>query len=187
MLWQDPRIWLYFLSALTGVIMVVGGIWLIYKEKIYIDAESKQPIEISTPIGGFKNNYPALTLFALGFFPLIYPIYTINNLSTYAPVQKVRIKGVVDAHSYPALVYASVDQDARTGKGDFEILVPFVGTEQKDYKMLLVVNGQVLGEESAHRIDGGDIEVNFKPVIAEDSPYEPVLAPVPAGYEGVQP
>lgn len=116
---QDPRIWLYFVSSLTGVIMVIGGIWLIYKEKIYLDAESKQPIEISTPIGGFKNNYPALTLFALGFFPLIYPIYTINNLSDYARVETVRIKGLVDAHTYPVLIYASVDQDARTAKGDF--------------------------------------------------------------------
>lgn len=185
---EDPRIYLYFLSAFTGVIMVVGGIWLIYKEKIYIDAESKQPIEISTPLGGFKNNYPALTLFALGFFPLIYPIYTINNLSTYAPVETVRIKGLVDAHTYPALVYASVDQDARNAKGDFEIRVPFVGTNQKDYKVLLVVNGQVLGEESARRSpDGQEIEVHFKPVIAEESPYRPQLADVPADYDGGQP
>ncbi|MCC7242689.1 MAG: hypothetical protein IT180_12240 [Acidobacteria bacterium] len=185
---QDPRIWLYFLSALTGMIMVVGGIWLIYKEKIYIDSESKQPIEISTPIGGFKNNYPALTLFALGFFPLIYPIYTINNLSTYAPVETVRIKGLVDAHSYPALIYASVDQDARNAKGDFEIRVPFIGANQKDYKVLLVVNGQVLGEESARRSDDGrEIEVHFKQVVAEASPYQPDLAPVPADYGGGRP
>jgi len=184
---SDPRIWLYFLSALTGMIMVVGGIWLIYKEKIYIDAESKQPIEISTPIGGFKNNYPALTLFALGFFPLIYPIYTINNLSTYAPVQTVRIKGLVDAHSYPALIYASIDQDARNAKGDFEIRVPLVGTNQKDLKMLLVVNGQVLGEESARPSgDGDEVEVNFKPIVIEDSPYRPQLEAVPSDY-GAQP
>lgn len=185
---EDPRIWLYFVSALTGVFMVVGGIWLIYKEKIYIDAESKQPIEISTPIGGFKNNYPALTLFALGFFPLIYPLYTINNLSDYARVETVRIKGPVDAHMYPVLIYASVDQDARTAKGDFEIRVPFVGRNQKDYKVLLVVNGQVLGEESARRTtDGDEIEVHFKPVVAEASPYQPVVAPVSADYLGGQP
>ncbi len=185
---EDPRIWLYFVSSLTGVFMVVGGIWLIYKEKIYLDAESKQPIEISTPIGGFKNNYPALTLFALGFFPLIYPIYTINNLSDYARVETVRIKGLVDAHAYPVLIYASVDQDARTAKGDFELRVPFIGKNQKDYKMLLVVNGQVLGEESARREeDSGEIEVHFKPVVAEDSPYEPVIAPVPSDYFGGEP
>ncbi|MEA2599876.1 MAG: hypothetical protein QOF89_868 [Acidobacteriota bacterium] len=33
---------LYYLSSFAGLIMVVGGIWLIYKEKIYIDSESKQ-------------------------------------------------------------------------------------------------------------------------------------------------
>ncbi|MEZ5287229.1 MAG: hypothetical protein R2712_20995 [Vicinamibacterales bacterium] len=184
----DPRIGLYFLSAFTGFVMVVGGIWLIYKEKIYIDAESKQPIEIKTPIGGFKNNYPALTLFALGFFPLIYPIYTINNLELFAPVQTVRIKGEVDAHSYPAAIYASVDQDFKQGKGEFEIRVPFVGTNQKDYRMLLVVNGQVLGEESARRsVDGKEIEVHFKPIEVEDSEYQPQLAPIPADYGGGEP
>lgn len=185
---DDPRIWLYFLSALTGVFMVVGGIWLIHAEKIYIDVESKQAIEIATPVGTFKNNYPALTLFVLGFFPLTYPLYTVNNLSDYARVETVRIKGPVDAHSYPALIYASVDQDARNARGEFEIRVPFVGRNQKDYKLLLVVNGQVLGEESARRTgDDGEIEVRFRPVVAEESPFEPALAPVPAEYLGGQP
>jgi hypothetical protein len=185
---EDPRLWLYFVSALTGVFMVVGGIWLIYTEKIYIDAESKQPIAISTPIGGFTNNYPALTLFALGFFPLIYPLYTVNNLSDYARVETVRIKGPVDANAYPVLIYASVDQDARTAKGDFEIRVPFIGRNQKDYKILLVVNGQVLGEESARRTgSGAEIEVNFKPVVVEASPYEPAIAAVSADFLGGPP
>jgi hypothetical protein len=185
---DDPRIWLYYMSALTGVFMVVGGFWLIYKEKIYIDVESKKAIEVATPIGTFKNNYPALTLFALGFFPLVYPMYTINNLSDYARVETLRIRGPIDAHSYPALIYASVSQDARNGRGDFDIKVPFVARHQSDFKVLLVVNGQVLGEEIARRSgDDGEIEVRFRPVVAEAPPFEPVVAPVPADYLGGQP
>jgi hypothetical protein len=185
---NDPRIWLYFVCALTGVFMVVGGFWLIYKEKIYIDAESKQAIEVATPVGTFKNNFPALTLFALGFFPLVYPMYAINDLTDYARVETLRIRGAVDAHSYPALIYASIGQDARNGRGDFEMKVPFVARHQSDFKVLLVVNGQVLGEESARRNgDDGEIEVRFRPVVAEVTPYEPEVMPVPADYLGGQP
>jgi hypothetical protein len=48
---MDPRIALYCVSAGAGLSMIVGGIWLIYKEKIYIDQESKQPIETKSPLG----------------------------------------------------------------------------------------------------------------------------------------
>ncbi len=37
---------LYYLSSFAGLVMVVGGIWLIYKQKICIDSESKQVTEI---------------------------------------------------------------------------------------------------------------------------------------------
>ena len=92
---MDPRIGLYYLSAGAGLYMVVGGIWLIYTEKIYIDRESKQPIEIQSPLGSFKSNYPALTLFALGFFPLVHPLCAIDNLTEFVKVDTVRIKGMV--------------------------------------------------------------------------------------------
>ena len=41
----------YYLSSFVGLVMVVGGIWLLYKEKIYIDSEWKQVAAIETPIG----------------------------------------------------------------------------------------------------------------------------------------
>jgi hypothetical protein len=60
--------------------------------------------------------------------------------------------------------------------------------ETVHYRLLYEVNGQVLGEESARRTDDDqDIEVRFRPVVAEESPYEPSLAPVPADYQGGQP
>lgn len=43
---MDPRMALFFLVATAGVGMVVGSMWLIAKEKIFIDRETKQPIEI---------------------------------------------------------------------------------------------------------------------------------------------
>lgn len=78
---MDARIVLFYLVAVGGFVMVVGGMWLILKEKIYIDRESKQQIAIKLPGGwSFQSNYPALALFVLGFIPLIYPLQQVYTL-----------------------------------------------------------------------------------------------------------
>jgi hypothetical protein len=98
---MDPKIIpLYYLSSLAGLIMVAGGIWLLYKQKIYIDKESNQVTEIETPLGKFKTNVPALVLFALGFVPLIYPIVQSSGFA-----EEVRIMGNVKAGTFPVQVY----------------------------------------------------------------------------------
>lgn len=181
---MDPRLALYYVVAAAGVFMVVGGIWLIYKEKIFIDKESNQPIEVSSPLGSFKSNYPALTLFVLGFFPLVYPIYSINNLRDFVRVQTVRIKGPVRASAYPVLVYAARAQDAVGSEGQFQVPVPYLDSYDNDYKILLVVNGHVIDEARAERKAKSDaIEVNFKPVVVESSEFVPNVAPLPAAYK----
>jgi hypothetical protein len=181
---MDPRLALYYVVAAAGFIMIVGGIWLIYKEKIFIDRESKEPIEIQSPLGSFKSNYPALTLFALGFFPLVYPIYTINNLTDFVHVQTVRIKGPVHASAYPVLVYAARAQDAVTSEGDFQVPVPYLDKQENDYRILLVVNGHVIDEARAVRnAQSKDIDVTFKPVVVESPTFVPAVAPVPAAYK----
>lgn len=174
---MDARIALYYLCSVAGFVMVVGGIWLIYKEKIYIDRESQQPIEVQTPLGGFKSNYPALALFVLGFFPLVYPLGAMRDLVDYVKVETVRITGPVEASVYPVLVYAARAQDALNGNGDFLVPVPFVGND--DYRVLLVVNGRVIDEERVKRVEPGkDIKLEFRPVQIEASLFEPQLNPV---------
>jgi hypothetical protein len=179
---MDPRIALYYLSACAGLVMIVGGIWLIYKEKIYIDRESKQPIEIQSPLGSFKSNYPALALFVLGFFPLVYPMYSINNLTQFVKVETVRIKGLVQASAYPVLVYAARGQDTLVSNGEFQVPVPFLGADD-DYKILLIVNDHVVDVERAVRkADGKEIDVNFKTLVVEPPAYEADVNDVPAAY-----
>jgi hypothetical protein len=181
---MDPRLVLYYVVSAAGFVMVVGGIWLIYKEKIFIDHESKEPIEIQSPLGSFKSNYPALTLFVLGFFPLVYPIYTINNIVGFVHVETVRIKGPVHASSYPVLVYAARAQDAVTSEGDFLVPVPYLDKQENDYKILLVVNGHVIDEARAVRKPNSDaIDINFKPVVVDSPNFVPTVAPVPAAYK----
>src|SRR6476661_10924552 len=90
---------LYYLSSFAGLVMVVGGIWLIYKQKIYIDSESKQVTEIELPIGKFKTNLPALVLFALGFVPLIYPLYQCSGMFPL-----LSLKGYIGGDTFPVQI-----------------------------------------------------------------------------------
>lgn len=181
---MDPRIALYFLSAAAGLIMIIGGIWLIYTEKIYIDTESKQAIEIKTPLGAFKNNYPALTLFALGFLPLIYPIHRLGDIQDgRVTVATVRLSGPVKTNAYPVAIYAAAEDYFVERDGSFSVDVPIFGQHDKEYKILLVVNGQVLDTQPV-RVQPGQRELNvsFMPPEVEESEYQPMLAPVPAHY-----
>jgi hypothetical protein len=182
---MDPRIALYFLSSLGGLVMIVGGIWLIYKEKIYIDSESKQAIEIKTPLGGFKSNYPALALFALGFFPLIFPIYRLGDIQDgRVTVATVRLSGPVKASAYPVAIYAAAEDYFVERDGSFTVDVPIFGGRDKEYKVLLVVNNQVLDTQRVRvRPDQNELNVVFMPPVIEPSAYEPELHRVSADFE----
>jgi hypothetical protein len=184
---MDSRTVLFLMTALAGFIMVVGGIWLIYKEKIYIDRESQKPIEIKLPGNfSFTSNYPALALFVLGFFPLMYPLNEVKIPKGYVKVTRVKLKGLAHSDAYPAMVYAAEVPYPVMKDGDgFDVTVP-VFSNTDEYKMLLISNGHVLDYQSApaSSVDkDGQIIVNFKPVLVDPPAYAGQIAPVPAAYQ----
>jgi hypothetical protein len=116
---RAPETPLYYICAIAGFIMVAGGIWLIYREKIYIDRETKEVIEVKTPIGTFKTNIPALMLFVLGFVPLIYPIYSFRSRS-----DSVEVHGYIDGDSSsPLELWAATHIDSVNPPHDFRATV----------------------------------------------------------------
>lgn len=176
------RIVLYYFVALAGFVMVVGGMWLLWREKIYLDQESKQPISVETPLGKFTSNYPALALFALGFVPLIYPIVSINQLSDYVKVESVRIHGLAHSTADRVFVYATRANDVPSRSGDFKLVVPYFENDQNDYKVLLIVGDRVLDQVHASRTDKQkEIEVKFRP------PPPPVESAITADYASAVP
>lgn len=83
---------LYYFCSTAGLVMVIGGIWLVAKEKIYVDRETKEVTRVERPFGvKLQTNIPALALFLLGFVPLIYPLYATSGL-----LDEVQISGEVD-------------------------------------------------------------------------------------------
>ena len=137
---------LYYISAIAGLVMVVGGIWLIFKEKIYIDRETKTVTEIETPFGfKFKTNIPALIIFVMGLLALFYPI-----VKSAPGIAEVRFQGEVNSQIFPKsetpiAVYAVVVSDTIRNPRSFNLRVPFLGNDY-EYKVLYVV-GEALQEE----------------------------------------
>jgi hypothetical protein len=183
---MDSRMVLFMMTAFAGFVMVVGGMWLIYKEKIYIDRESNKPIEIKLPRNlSFSSNYPALALFVLGFVPLIYPLTQLKVLPGYVSVKRVKITGLAHSDAYPALVYAAEVPYPVVKDGDgFEVGVPIIRGDE-NYQVLLIVNGHVLDSEtaSAKATKAGEILVQFKSVIVDPPNYSGNIVPVPAAYQ----
>jgi len=182
----DGRMMLLAMTGFAGFVMVVGGMWLVYKQKIYIDKEGNTAIGVKLPGNfSFTGNYPALALFALGFFPLIYPLHEVRIPPDYLRVVNVKIKGTVHSQAYPALVYAAAVPYPVVNDGDgFEVAVPIINGSG-DYKVLLIVDGHVLDSQSASAaaITQGEIPVQFKPVIVDPPQYKGEIKPVPASYQ----
>ena len=169
---------LYYVCSIAGLVMVVGGIWLLYRQKIYIDRESREVTEISTPIGTFKTNFPALMLFALGFVPLIYPMFQLAGMT-----KEVKIRGNVKANAHPILVYAVAKSDSLLQDGSFNLQVPLLSSA--DYKVLYLVGNsmdQVAVDLKAQQ--SGVIDLKDKVIsLPETVKFQGSVEPVPAGFK----
>jgi hypothetical protein len=181
---MDARMILFFLTALAGFVMIAGGMWLIYKEKIYIDRESNKPIEVKLPGNfSFSSNYPALALFALGFFPLVYPFHELPLLTKYILVRNVKIKGAIQSDAYPALVYAArTPYPVEKTEEGFNFAVPVINGDE-EYRVLLIVNGHVIDSQTVAPTASDEMLVQFKPLIVDAPQYKAQVGPLPTDYK----
>jgi hypothetical protein len=176
----DNSLGLYYLPCLAGFVMVVGGMWLIWKEKIYIDRETKQPIEIELPIiGKLKTNVPALALFVIGFVLCIYPM--LKN----PPPPELQLQGeVTNDKDYPFEVYAAIAAESVKNRRTFSLSVPPLAGNREEYKLLYVTEDNRVWEEPVPTKDQkGVIPLQTKSIPQKQVTYEPAKVPEkPAGF-----
>ena len=179
---MDPSrfIALYYLSSVAGLFMVAGGIWLIYKEKIYIDKESKEVTEIETPIGKFKTNIPALALFILGFIPLIYPLVKSGEI-TKETTKEMKIMGSVKSSTHPVQVYAVIESDSLMQDREFSLWVP---TSSKEYRVIYIARNIVLEDIADPKgKKSEEIKLPGKEILAAGTEsFEPDVSSVPQEF-----
>ena len=173
---------LYYLPAIAGFIMVVGGIWLIWKEKIYIDRETKQVTEIEIPGGvKFKSNVPALALFVIGCVPLLYPMIGSKRV---APPD-LQLRGEVENDKdYPFEVYAAISAESVKNRRSFSLSVPPLSGNRAEYKLLYITQDNRVWEEPVPIKDqNGVIPLQTKSIPQKQVTYEPAkVADKPAEF-----
>lgn len=177
---------LYVICSVGGLTMIVGGIYLLAKRKIYIDRTTEQPTEIVGLGVRFKTNVPGLVFFALGFIPLIYPVYKLDP-SKYHVVETVRIRGsFCPTPKTMSVVYAAAAQDPVSDPGKtFSMKAPFLPDENQDYKVLLIANDIVIREKTVSWKDNtkGEIVVDFPAVpCPQTPPFSGSVRDVPPEY-----
>ena len=175
----DEFIWLYYLSSLTGMIMIAGGICLLYKQKIYIDSQTHEATTIETPVGKFRTNAPALALFLIGFIPLIYPIYQSSRKD-----RQVLVQGKISGGRIPVQVYVILESQSLFDEGIYRFNVP-AHSDRGQYKLLYMANGDILEEKEAdlNSASGGRIDLDELIIHnLKTNNYQPQLQPVPKEF-----
>ena len=65
---------LLLVSQIAGIFLLVATMLLVGFRRIYIDAETKEPITFEIPIfGKVKSQTPAVVLIIVGAFMVVYP------------------------------------------------------------------------------------------------------------------
>lgn len=176
----DPQVIpLLYLCSFAGFVMVAGGIFLLYKEKIYIDRETKQITSIETPVGKFKTNAPALALFVLGFVPLVYPIYLTKEQG-----KMVSICGELSSTRYPVNVYAVVESESLLNDGSYRLKVP-AKQETGKYKLIFYSHNIFLEDAADFRgTEKNEIKMGKKNIIvpATSSSFEKDIIEIPPEF-----
>jgi hypothetical protein len=173
---------LFYLSSVGGLVMIVGGIWIIYKQKIYIDRETKQVTEIEVPfLGKLKTNAPALVLFLLGFLGLFYPTHKSGT-------EYLTVKGNVSSQVHPVVVYAVVQSEGLEQDGSFNLPIPELTGGNYAPQVVYVAGGAPYVFEDlleTERQKNGVIELVKKEIGGSQQPsrFQPDIAPAPPEFK----
>jgi hypothetical protein len=169
---MDAEILLYYIASVAGAIMVVGGMWLLYTQKIYIDRVTNKVTNVETPLGSFSTNVPALVLFVIGFVPLLWPIYYSKDMS-----RMIRVNGNVES-SDQITVYAVVQTKTLPKGGAFTIPIPIPRSGVYSAQLLYIgTDGRIFDTDEIDPkvVQSSEINVTAKKVVIATAPiYEPV-------------
>lgn len=145
---------LLLLSALAGILLLVGTMLLLWFRRIYIDAQTGQPTEIEIPlIGKFKTQAPTFALIIVAAVLVIYPI-------SRAKQDLIKIEGTVDpgGKSVTVLVVALPNNlTTLDSAGLFEMPVPLI--KDASYRVKFIVDKQVVGDCAAKQDEKGVYKV----------------------------
>lgn len=144
---------LFLLCSLAGVLLVSGSLYLIWKGVINLKSgEGTTEMKLSG-IGTIKTPVPALVMFVLGVFLVVFPVYKSPELCidlkahTHPPLELVKVRGKV-ATAATVEVNAVVDAQEASATSDFVLSVPYVANRRYVVRYLTPGKRQELDKET---------------------------------------
>jgi hypothetical protein len=164
----------------SGLVMIIGSLFLIFKEKVYLDAVTKEVMFVELPkLGKLRTNAPILAVIALGLVAVIYPVYL--DRTTY-----ITVRGKVESNIHPVSVYAVASQATSGNNEDLIIAIPQLPS--KDYQPHIVFRvGSAFDDETVdlRKVKNGVIELDTVRLIDVNTAavLQGVDATKPAGFK----
>lgn len=154
--WNSP---LFLLCSIAGLLLVSGSLYLLLKG--IIDLKGGQGVsEMELPGGTkIKTPVPALIMFVLGVFMVVFPVHKSPDLCpdhrvhTNGPLELVKLRGKV-ATSARVEVNAVVDSQEASASKDFVLTVPYVANRRYIVRYLAPGGGRELDKETFMLVPG---------------------------------
>jgi hypothetical protein len=136
--------WVLLISQISGILLLLSTIVLLWFRRIYIDAQTRQPTEVDIPLlGKFRTQAPAIALILVAAILVIYPI-------SRSKPDLIKIEGAVDTGGKSVTVLVVALPNSLTtldSAGTFEMPVPLI--ENVNYRVKFIIDKQVVGESPA--------------------------------------
>jgi hypothetical protein len=137
-------------TQVAGILLLMATMVLLFFRRIYLDAETKQPIKFTLPLfGEVSTQAPVLVLVLVGAFMVIYPLSKMG-------AEMVPIEGTIDTggKSVSVLVVAvPAYEHTQDAPGQFSMNIPLLATDAT-YRVKFLVDKQVIDDQSV-KLEGG--------------------------------
>jgi hypothetical protein len=142
-----------FLLLITqgaGIFLMIATMILLFFRRIYLDAETKQPITFQFPIiGQISTQAPVLVIILIGVFMIVYP------LSKMDP-NTAMLRGNVDAGGKPITLLVVAEPDyvhSYDASGAFNFEIPLLPTGAT-YRVKYIVDKLIIADNIATEKNG---------------------------------
>lgn len=144
----------------AGILLLLSVILLLYNRRIYVDADTKEPIQFELPIvGKLKTQNPVIILFLIGAGLVLYPVY----LSTIACGEQATVEGEIGVTSKPvtvSVVPLPRFQVTLQRGGQFKMQIPLM--QGVNYRAYFIVDGNILIDQGFELSPNGAKLPNIK-------------------------
>lgn len=167
------------ICQIAGIIMIGGALFLLFKEKIYLDSQTSQPTSVEIPFfGKLKTNAPALVIFALGVVAVAYPLH-------FDHLNYLKVTGTVESNIRPVVVYVVSSQSTVGNGSNLEVALPQLPS--KDYTpYVILVAGNIVDYVPVELSAAKNGVISIGSVRLLDTSNTPILqsvkVPTPEGF-----